>query len=164
MGDRRSKSLLRPRTLFHPSNSPRCGRRGDRIAKLYLLQLLTAVHGTKRTNRLPLSLSAFGGIADMAGHTAMSAFDPKRTSAESRCILWYDLCRLFQRFQTRSNEQWHLLDLTWWFGWQRHRRCDGRGCLQRDRSLGAVGAILSHPGNRSRTTFRNRSGKSPSKK
>ena len=35
--------------------------------------------GTKRTCRVALHMSAFGGKADMRGLVTMSAYDPKRT-------------------------------------------------------------------------------------
>ena len=55
-------------------------RRSDRIATLFAAVRMSPI-GTKRTSRPDCLMSAFGGKADMAFEAAMSANDPKRTSA-----------------------------------------------------------------------------------
>ena len=49
--------------------------------------------GTKRTYRVALHMSAFGGKADMASASQMSAYDPKRTSRRPAVTAGYDFNR-----------------------------------------------------------------------
>ena len=57
---------------------------------------LMSAFGTKRTSRESVTMSAFGGKAELVGDAAMSACDPKWTSADT-CLATAEL-----RFRSNS--------------------------------------------------------------